>query len=260
MNDVENGEIFRGHLEECLKHLGSIFASRYPKGYRGTLQAKKPMADFCGVSVYTVSLWLTGGPLPDGESYIRLLCNLDFLGYKVIELERLPSGRRNFFELVGYGLISLTDAAKYLGYTAVSRLTGVLYEAHGIGKEKEQKMWDLWKEKREELNNLKVLAKEKFKLPFSLEKEPEEEDQQVTKVSAELIPNSHQTESGALAIMQGLAMMMDGGFFAKLSQAELQVLNHAFDNVIIRLSEHLNLLASRLKATETKAGPENGAG
>lgn len=49
MNE-DRHEVFRGHLEECLRHLGTSLASSVPKGSRGAAQAKKPLADFCGVT------------------------------------------------------------------------------------------------------------------------------------------------------------------------------------------------------------------
>lgn len=115
MNNEDRQGVFRGHFDECLKHLGkSIFALVRRCSEEATL-AKKPVADFCGVQICSVSRWLRGTVLPIGEQYIKLMCYLDLVGYRVIELERMPKGRRYFAELIGFGLISSKQAAEQYG-------------------------------------------------------------------------------------------------------------------------------------------------
>ena len=104
-------EIFRGHLEECVRHLGTRLVSGMPYSPRGIAKKLKPIADFCGVTNRSVSRWLVARRFPVGEVLIKFSCYLDMIGYRVIELERMPKSRRNFAELIGFGVLSSRQAA-----------------------------------------------------------------------------------------------------------------------------------------------------
>ncbi|MGD0328143.1 MAG: hypothetical protein ABSB00_00295 [Minisyncoccia bacterium] len=156
MNDEEKQEVFRGHFEECLEHFGMSFNSRIPKGTRRATQVKKPIADFCGVTIHSVTRWLHNtGMFPIGEELIKLMCFLDMNGYRIIELERMPKVRRNFAELVGYGLLSGEQATILLGYASSSQLYEILRGDWNASEEKGQKMWNEWKRRKEELEKRK---------------------------------------------------------------------------------------------------------
>lgn len=144
----EMPEVFRGHFDECLTHFGTFFQRRFPRNSNGAHAAKKPVADFCGVSSHTVTRWLYSNQSPVGEVLIRLMCYLDFLGYKVIELENMPKAVRNFAELIGYRIISGNQAAEIAGYSSASTLYDVFYGDSGISEGKKKKMWESWKERR----------------------------------------------------------------------------------------------------------------
>ena len=120
-------EIFRGHVEECLKHLGLKLYQGIPRGSRGASEAKRPIADFCGVTVDTTTRWLNDPKhLPVGEVYIRLMCFLSVNGYRVLELERMKPKVRNFARLIGFGLVTSQEAAEMLNYSQISTLFQVL--------------------------------------------------------------------------------------------------------------------------------------
>ena len=152
-------EVFRGHWEECLKHLDTRITVKAPRGLPGAAQARKPLADFCGVKIPSVTRWFSGAILPNGTQLIKLLCYLDLMGYKVIELERMQPGRRGFAELIGFGLLSIEQAAELIGYANTATLYQVLHGRQNSDEEKDQKMWDIWKEKSRELELRKAEAR-----------------------------------------------------------------------------------------------------
>ncbi len=242
MNE-DRHEVFRGHLEECLRHLGTSLASSMPKGSRGAAQAKRPVAEFCGVTIDSVTRWLHGtGSFPIGEPLIKLMCFLDMVGYRVIELERMPKVRRNFAELVGYGLLTSDQAAEFLGYSSTSTLYQVLQGHHGASEDKDQKMWDAWKERKEELVLKKEKSQELYRLDIPLKIRPKAED------SKPAMSASRQT--AVVNIMEGLLSLLEEGSLSESSFADLQ----RSADTILRLSAHLSALSSRLIMSEQRKG------
>ena len=157
---AERTEVFRGHLEECIKHLASSIYAQAPKGTRDAPRLRQPIADFCGVQVASVVRWFTGKHTqPQGEVRFKVSCCLETMGYKVIEMERMPKDRRNFAELIGYGLLTGQQASELLGFTTPATLYQVLMGRVGTREDKEQKMWDAWKERREAIEAKKLEAR-----------------------------------------------------------------------------------------------------
>lgn len=234
-------EVFRGHFEECFKHFSVSLASRIPKGSCGAAQAKKPIADFCGVKIDSVTRWLYGTrSLPIGGQYIRLMCYLDMVGYRVIELERMPPVRRNFAELVGFGLLSSDQAAEFLGYSDTSTLYKVLRGDYGASDDKEQKMWNAWKERRGELVLKKEKSQELYCLDIPLKICPKAEE---TKPA--MLPSR---QTAVVNIMEGLLLLFEEGSFSESNFANLQ----RSADTILRLSAHLSALSSRLIMSEQR--------
>jgi hypothetical protein len=162
------------------------------------------------------------------------MCYLDMVGYRVIELERMPKVRRNFAELVGYGLLSSDQAAEFLGYSSTSTLYQVLQGHHGASEDKEQKMWDAWKERKEALQEKKEKSQEFYRLDIPLKIR-----QQVSAVRPKAV----------VSIMEGLLGLLEENSFEKLSDGELADLKASADTVL-RLSAHLSALSSRLIMSE----------
>jgi len=244
----EDREVFRGHMEECLRHLDSRLASRAPKGTKGAALVRKPVADFCGISVKTVSRWLRTGSLPVGEPLIKLMCYLDMVDYRVIELEKMPKVRRNFAELVGYGLLPIEQAAEFLGYSSTSTLYQVLQGHYDASKDKEQKMWDAWKERKEELQQKKEESQELYRLDIPHKVHPKAE---VSKASER--PMSASRKTAAVSIMEGLLALLEEGSFDNLSDSDLANLKQSA-NTVLRLSAHLSALSSRFIMSEQRKG------
>lgn len=239
----ESPEIFRGHFGECIKHLGASIVLQTPKGSRGAAEARKPLADFCGVTIASVARWFhSSGTLPVGEPCIRMMCYLNMVGYRVIELERMPRVLRNFAELVGFGLLSSEDAAELLGYSTTSTLYQVLHGQQGTSEDKDRKMWDAWKARKEEL----VLKKEKAKklhylcIPSKIRSKAEEH-------KPAMLPSR---QTAVVNIMEGLLSLLEEGSLSESSFADLQ----QSADTILRLSAHLSALSSRLIMSEQRKG------
>jgi len=159
MTDELDDEILREHLDECLRHFAQRLLERAPKGSREAGMVKKPLAEFCGVSVDSVSRWLSGRIFPIGEQYFKLACFLDMVGYRVMELEEMKLNKRNLAELVGYGVLTGHELAKALGYTKTSSLYCFLQDHQGMSSEKNEKGWYLSKTKSEDMRNKKDEAR-----------------------------------------------------------------------------------------------------
>ena len=256
MNGVkqEGQEVFRGHLEECLQHFGNALVARAPKGSKGSAQARQPMADFCGVGISTVARWLYSiGSLPVGEPLIKLMCYLDLVGYRVIELERMPQGKRAFAELVGYGILSGEEAAKLIGYGNASSLYQVFRGMAGTSEDKDQRMWDAWKERRD------VLARKKLEAAERCGKQPVSKESIPATVAA---PTAARKTAGtrthhlgvALSMMNGLVELLeDMPPFGELSESDRSSFVSGTET-ILRLSAHLSALSSQLLTSRGKGG------
>lgn len=246
-------EIFRGHLDECLEHLAKCFAAHVPKGSKGASAARRPIADFCRVGEPAVSDWLsTPQKVPGGESRVRLMCFLDMLGYTVIELERLKTGRRGFTELAGYGLLSGKEATELLGYTDRSDVWRIFRPSYNMSEDKEQKMWDEWKKRKEELDKVKLEAREKYRIsfPLNLLEVVCEAKQTTLAVQSQIGP----VRLGLGQIMDGLSKLIDGANLAKMSGEELRGLFPDAGRTILQLSGQLSSLSSKLIATSNQNG------
>lgn len=245
MNE-DRKEVFRGHFEECLNHFGISLASRAPKGTREAAQAKKPMADFCGVRIGSVERWMRGAGLPVGEQHFKLICYLDMAGYRVIELERMPKFLRNIAELISFGILPAQEATKLLQYSITYQLFAVLRGDQGISKEKEQKAWDVWKERRVDLEKKKEQARELYRLVISSK----------VRTKAELsrpanVPTSRKT--AVVSIMEGLLALLEENSFEKISEDNLAELRQSADTVL-NLSARLSALSSRLIMSKERKG------
>ncbi len=124
----ERLEVMRGHLQECFNHFSTHFALQVPKQSREIGMLKMRIATFCGVTTQSISRWLNEKILPEGETRIKLMCYLNMVGYRIIELDRLspPVSLGNFVELIGFDLLSSRDAVTLLGYSTTSSLYDVI--------------------------------------------------------------------------------------------------------------------------------------
>ncbi len=242
----EQQEVFRGHFEECLEHLKAGLLTRFPKGSKGAGKARHPIAEFCGVEQSSVERWFYRKSLPDGDVRIRLICYLSLRGYKIIEWERLSTNRRNFAELVGFGLLSMQEAAQLVGYTEASTLSQVLQGNQSSSEDKDQKMWDAWKERREELEQKKVKSRDLHRLDIPLAAHSKAERVRQRQEIASSSPRL-----AVVTLMEGLLALLEERSFNDRSDSELGQLRESV-NTILRLSAQLSTLSSRLITDQQK--------
>lgn len=157
MQEDSTQEIMRGHLDECLDNLNHKFANK------NLVQTKqillKSMADFCAASTHSARNWLHGNKnLPISDKRIKLMCFLDLLGYKIIELENMTESLRGLAEIIAFNLINLSEASEIIGYSDPSRLIEIMNNKVSPSAEKKRKIWDMWTNKKEELKQLKQTA------------------------------------------------------------------------------------------------------
>jgi len=261
----ENGskEVFRGHFDECVKHLSERIIAHVPKGTRGAVKFCAPMAKFCKVSIISAAGWMRGTRgLPVGEEHFRLMFYLDLMGYRVIELERMTKGLRNYAELVAYGLLTFDGASEALGYSQASTFYQVLHGRHGVNADKEQKLWDLWKERKMALEQKKVELKKSCALKFPVSKVRPKTEAQVPAVDAappvpvqmplpSLQPSPRR--SAVSCMVEGLLILLEGDSVEALSEDGLTELLGPSETVL-RLSGLLSTLSYRLVVFAQRKG------
>lgn len=160
--DDRPSEINRGHFEECVADLSRRLNERHPKGSHHANQDRKKIAEFCGVGTQTVLRWLNSDNIPESSVLIKLMCYLDMLGYRVIEVERMKESRRKFFDLIGFGVITLEQASQRIGYSKSSNLTAVLHGKFDCNETKKELMYNLWIANKEKLSECRRVAAERL--------------------------------------------------------------------------------------------------
>lgn len=244
-------EVFRGPLEECIKHFSMRFNEAYPKGGRGTHAAKKPIAAFCGVHIASISRWFYDSErLPLGKERIKLICFLELNGYRVTESEKLPNIRRNFAQLLGFNLIDAKEAAELIGYSHSSQLYVYLRGEGGVLKDREQKFWDLWRARRDKLEQAKEEAGRKYRLDFSSNtrskgpvlKETEPPPSPRRHLATASVDHS---DDGLIDIMQGLLKLLDSRLPSGVDDSVCDALRGS-SGTILRLSSRLSALSARI--------------
>ena len=232
--NTELNEVFRGHLEECLEHFSKAIAVRVLRGTHEAVLAKQPLADFCGVKVDSVTRWFSNpGSLPIGDQYIKLVFFLDLSGYRVIELERMQKARRNFAEVLGLGFLSGKQLAERLGYANVSTLYDILHERHGASKEKEQIMWDIWKEHKDALEQRK--------------------EELGTQYGPKALSETTEEKSATVVLMKGLLVTLEEHPLDRISEGELAAFYESAETVL-KLSAHLNVLSAKILTQKEEKG------
>lgn len=237
MQQANDQELFRGHIEECLRHLNGKFDAKINSGAKGCAQAKKPLADFCQVNIDTISHWLRGQRIPTGEKLLKLICYLRMLGYRIIEWENNQFYMKNFCELIGFGVLCGDESAQMLGYSNSAKFYRVYHGDCGISEEKKQKMRDIWKGKKQELEQKKSQFAGFYGLIFT---QPSKTD------LAEGKPITVSSNSLAVIfIMAGLHALFNEGRLENLDDAQIVVLRE-HKSMILELAVYLDNLCSRL--------------
>jgi hypothetical protein len=224
-------EVFRGHLDECLRHLGGLFDAKYPKNAKGARKAKQPMADFCGVQTKTVVLWLAGEK-PVGLPLIKLVCYLQLLGYKILEYSRIKQARRRFAELIAFGLLAPEEACDLTGYATSAQIFSILKGQSEASEQKDQLMMDAWLARRAALEQKKLAARDAYRLDVALK----------------TLANGEAVCSAAASAIDCLSALFDGGAAEKILEATDAAARKQFAGRAQSLSERLSTLAFALIA------------
>lgn len=226
---AETLEVFRGHFDECMEHLKRCFDAHFPKGLSGAEKARQPIADFCGVPLSTVSSWFLQRNRVIGDSRIKMMCCLDALGYRVLELEKPQNGKRILAELVGYGLLTpqqVTNSMAYVDWPEVSRF---IWKGKRPLPDKEERLHNICKEWRQRLQAKKQEMREKCKLGFSLM-----DSVRQRKVSA------------VMSIMEGLSSLLGSKEVGEPFADSLKDLSQEEKRTILHLADSLHELSQKL--------------
>lgn len=266
MEETSRPEIMRGHIDECLSYL---FQKLSPLGRR-SVQKKMfiaSMANFCGITFDPASRWLHGGgsgSMPIGDQKIKLMCWLDLIGFRIIELENMTESFRGLAELIAFGLTTGAEAAKSIGFAKASTVYKIIYEQMNTTNEKKEIIWQLVKEKKAEL----LQAKEKAgkQLPafiatlFYNTLPTEASAPEPEHVNAELIGTPANTFiQGFLSLLQGINTLLESEAANTLTDKELTALPDNQAECIVKLATKLQTLENRRKYLKGQTGEANGA-
>ncbi len=105
----------KGTVRECLKHLSQAIDGAEAKSKQTRLAA------YFGVSRDVMANWLAGNRHPVGENLIRMTFYLEFLGYKVAEIEAMRPEVRDVARLFAFGISSIPEIADMVGYKGGER-------------------------------------------------------------------------------------------------------------------------------------------
>jgi len=250
--EADRSEVFRGHLGECLDHLGKILGAAALKGTPQAVKLREPIAEFCGVLEGAVARWFRDRKPPLGEVAIRLTCYLDLIGYRVIGLSRMNQARRGLIELIGYRLLSLEEVAKLLQYSEPQTLLRVLHGNAKPSKERDRLMFDIWKERKEDLEKKKAKAFDKYALNFNQVREAISATAGAESVSADVTttPRRVVRRPSFALLMEALLVMMEEGALKDLSPEAIRELHDSgVSHMILRLSSRLSEVSARLVTT-----------
>jgi hypothetical protein len=208
---------------------------------------KQQIADFCGTNTHTVSDWFFRNiTLPQGDTLLKLYWFLNLNGYQVLELERMKPACRNVTQLIGFGVISSTDAIGFFGYAKEATLMGVLKGDTGLTKDREHQFWEAWKDRKDTLDEAIEKAQKSFRIRFGVDRGKVSIPEKVEEPSASVAPKSESCPRvGTILIMQGLLNLLDGGVMENLSASDLAKLGKS-NVTILRLSSHLSDLSAKL--------------
>lgn len=246
-------EAFRGHIDECLRDLNQRLSRLYPKGSKGAAEARRPLAEFCGVNTESVTRWLHRPEenIPQGLPRIKLMCHLSLLGYEVVEFEHIPRKQKQFAELIGFDVLSIDQATALLGYAKSSTLFHVLQGKGGVLEDREQKMWDIWLSRKDELHRKQQEARQKYALNLQGRGDRE--------VASRPVREAKIQTCGLFAsvkVMEAVLALLEDDSSEELS-ANLSALRPDQVQTILHLNARLNVISSQLlMASRTRGGDQ----
>ena len=244
MSKDETSHVFSGNFDDCWKHFVKAMSLRYPKGSRGVAKARKPLAEFCNVDSRTPDDWFNRNVMPIGGQWIKVAFFLEINGYRVRELVRVDQSRRNFMELIGYDIISGAEATSALGYAHSASLYSMLRGEHEALQSKQDKMYEMWKQRKELLERKKTEACERYVISLSDEDAPD------SRVSLAMPAQLSDTQSSAKSspLHGGLVFQIITLLLSALEGANgaisIENLAPAEKDTILRLSSRLSELSA----------------
>lgn len=185
------------------------------------------MSKFCGVQEKTIHRLLYSDQRIMGVMWFKLCAFLEIQGYHVIEWQALEESKRNYAELIAYGLVDADKLTKELGYVYPSQFFQLL-RSSVQSKEKFEKLWTIWQQKREALEKAKQKAIDKCLIPVDVPL-----DLGDTKTTGHVFTERALRQAeGVLEVMSGLVKLLKGRPLEQLSREDLAEINpNAVDNI-----------------------------
>lgn len=244
--DISIPEVFREHFDECFRHFVKRFYTKMPRGSKGISKALNPMMVFCGVHENTANRWLQERGEIIGAARIKMSCFLELHGYKIIEVERLSPVLRGIWDIIGYDICPQETVFQALGYVQISELTRIFAGKAQMSEERQQKVWDFWKQHRDSLARKKEDAFRNGRIQI-LSHPPEKNNALIL----ELVSGPpNKSREAALSIMKGLLGMFEDGLFDDMTSDELAEITKSAKGTVLRLTSYLNTLSSGIMTAE----------
>jgi hypothetical protein len=175
---------------------------------------------------------------------------LDLMGFKVIEFERMPTYSRNGVEIISFSSMSIEEIWKALLFSKSSHLYASIMGNENINSDRQEKMWELWKTLRTEIEEKKLQLQSSHIFPLLSEINTETQ-RKFTRANAPLfntVSTTKPEETNALA-----TQIRDLGLIIKSSSIDsLTASLTGCTQDILSLTAHLNYICSRLYTQEQK--------
>lgn len=150
----EKLEPYSGTFRECLIHFDENMRRLFP-GAKGYLIYLKDMFLFCRISAKVYGDCVTERHQTNSERLLRMMFFLSLMGYDVEEVEKMSPAIRNACELFVYDVISIDQLRDFTSYAEKSTLLKILIGKDRLSETKAQRFWDVWKSRREALDEAK---------------------------------------------------------------------------------------------------------
>ncbi len=247
-------EIMRGHIEECVANLNTKLANLNKKNDKKQ-KFLVSLANFCNVNKDTVRAWIHGtGSIPIADKKIKLMCYLDLLGYRIIELENMSVSLRGFTELIAFKIITIDEAIALTGYIKVSSIYSIINGQENSSPEKKEKIWNIWKDKKNELEKAKEKALLLLPVSFSTENNTFDQNEPMSNKIKGKDPLSDATFN----LMEGLLTLIESGALDNLTDKDIASLTKEKIIIVSKLStELLKFKDKMLRKKTNKKGGEN---
>lgn len=115
-------------------------------------EKRRLLARTLGVEDATIRRWMTGSAVPVGMSMISLRYYLEYLGYEVSELAKLPEVINQVARLLAFRVLSLEELANLTGFQGYTdQVLAVLRGARGLSEDRKSQFHGTVRAYRQEL-------------------------------------------------------------------------------------------------------------